>query len=82
MQMVFNVTALGALRMSNTLAAIILKSDTKLIVNISSEAGSISTSCRKSWFGYCMSKAAPVFDHKRYYSDKPAYIDYLGREME
>jgi NAD(P)-dependent dehydrogenase (short-subunit alcohol dehydrogenase family) len=134
MQRVFNVTALGALRMSNALAPLILKSDTKLIVNISSEAGSISASYRKSWFGYSMAKAAVnmqstivhnqlkdlggqvlvvhpgwvktymqgkldekatltpeqsaehiiklALEHKKYNSDKPAYVDYLGTKME
>ena len=57
-QKVFNVTALGALRMSNKHIQSILKSHKKLIVNISSEAGSINNCERKSWFAYCMSKAA------------------------
>jgi NAD(P)-dependent dehydrogenase (short-subunit alcohol dehydrogenase family) len=30
----------------------------KLLVNISSEAGSIGQNWRDRWFGYCMSKAA------------------------
>jgi NAD(P)-dependent dehydrogenase (short-subunit alcohol dehydrogenase family) len=30
----------------------------KTIVNVSSEAGSLTTCGRTSWFGYCMSKAA------------------------
>jgi len=53
----FNITALGAIRMTNALLAPILAGG-KLIVNISSEAGSIAQSYREAWFGYCMAKAA------------------------
>ena len=55
---VINVNALGALRMSNALADHISRGEGKLIVNISSEAGSIQDCWREGWFGYCMSKAA------------------------
>jgi NAD(P)-dependent dehydrogenase (short-subunit alcohol dehydrogenase family) len=58
MQRVFNVNALGALRVSRALVHLVMKSETKLIINISSEAGSISTCWREGWFAYCMSKAA------------------------
>ncbi len=58
MEQVFRVNTLGALRMSNGLIASILRSDSKLIVNISSEAGSIGSCQRTSWFAYCMSKSA------------------------
>lgn len=57
-QKVYNVNTLGALRMTNALLPLVMTSDTRLIVNISSEAGSITRSYRKSWFAYCMSKAA------------------------
>ena len=57
-QQVFNVNALGALRVSRALLPLVLKSNTKLVVNISSEAGSIGDCNRQGWFGYCMSKAA------------------------
>ncbi|ULL18477.1 SDR family NAD(P)-dependent oxidoreductase [Paenibacillus sp. H1-7] len=57
-QEVFNVNTLGTLRVTNALTPLILQSETKLIVNISSEAGSIATCWRESWFAYCMSKAA------------------------
>ncbi|NRF94261.1 SDR family NAD(P)-dependent oxidoreductase [Paenibacillus frigoriresistens] len=56
-QRVYNVTALGAIRMSNALIEPIMDGG-KLIVNISSEAGSIGNSGREAWFGYCMAKAA------------------------
>ncbi len=55
---VINVNALGPLRVTNALAALLQKGEGKLIVNISSEAGSIQDCWRVGWFGYCMSKAA------------------------
>jgi NAD(P)-dependent dehydrogenase (short-subunit alcohol dehydrogenase family) len=53
----YNITAVGAIRMTNALLQPIMNGG-KLIVNISSEAGSISQSYREAWFGYCMAKAA------------------------
>jgi NAD(P)-dependent dehydrogenase (short-subunit alcohol dehydrogenase family) len=58
MQTVFNITALGALRVSKALIPLILQGSQKLIVNISSEAGSIGACYRTSWFAYSMAKAA------------------------
>lgn len=58
MARVFNVNALGTLRVTNALSGHLRKSEGKKIVNISSEAGSIQDCWRKGWFGYCMSKAA------------------------
>ena len=55
---VINVNAAGALRVSNGLIKLVMGSQEKLIVNISSEAGSIGSCGRQGWFGYCMSKAA------------------------
>lgn len=55
---VFNVNALGSLRMSQAFAPLLLQSDSKLIANISSEAGSIADCWRDAWYAYCMSKAA------------------------
>lgn len=55
---VINVNALGALRMTNALVELVLGSEEKTIVNISSEAGSIADCEREGWFGYCISKAA------------------------
>ena len=54
----FNVNALGALRVSNAFAPLLICGGDKLLINISSEAGSISDCARTQWFGYCMSKAA------------------------
>ncbi|QHW32954.1 SDR family NAD(P)-dependent oxidoreductase [Paenibacillus rhizovicinus] len=57
MQRVYDITALGAIRMANALLEPIMNGG-KLIVNITSEAGSIGNSYREAWFGYCMAKAA------------------------
>ncbi|WP_165279867.1 SDR family NAD(P)-dependent oxidoreductase [Paenibacillus protaetiae] len=58
MKQVFNVNSLGSLRVTNAVMPMLLKSEQKLVVNISSEAGSIENCWRESWFAYCMSKAA------------------------
>jgi NAD(P)-dependent dehydrogenase (short-subunit alcohol dehydrogenase family) len=55
---VFNVTGLGGLRVTNALIPLIMNSDTKLVVNISSEAGSIGQCTRTAWYGYMMAKAS------------------------
>lgn len=55
---VLNVNAVGTLRVTNALAGLVMKSELKTIVNISSEAGSIQNCFRQGWFGYGMSKAA------------------------
>ncbi|MEC0092437.1 SDR family oxidoreductase [Paenibacillus macquariensis] len=57
-QDVFNINTLGPLRMSQALLPLLLNGERKLIANISSEAGSIETCDRTSWFAYCMSKSA------------------------
>lgn len=55
---VINVNGLGATRVTSALFPLIIAGDKKLIMNISSEAGSIGTCYRKGWFAYCTSKAA------------------------
>ncbi|MGE7614443.1 SDR family NAD(P)-dependent oxidoreductase [Paenibacillus sp. NPDC101420] len=55
---IYNVNTLGALRVSNALMGLLLQSEDKLIVNISSEAGSVARNKRINMYGYCMSKAA------------------------
>ncbi|NIK76201.1 NAD(P)-dependent dehydrogenase (short-subunit alcohol dehydrogenase family) [Paenibacillus castaneae] len=55
---VFNVNTLGSLRMSQSFMPLLLRSHSKFLVNISSEAGSIGDCYRDSWYAYCMSKAA------------------------
>ena len=58
MQRVFNVNAVGTLRMTTAMLPLLRRGADKTIVNISSEAGSIADCWRTGWFGYCMSKAA------------------------
>ncbi|MEK4062288.1 MULTISPECIES: SDR family NAD(P)-dependent oxidoreductase [Paenibacillus] len=55
---IYNVNTLGSLRVSNELMGLLMQSKQKLIVNISSEAGSIGRNKRINMYGYCMSKAA------------------------
>lgn len=54
----FNVTGLGSLRVTNALIEPLLHGDGKLIVNVSSEAGSVNQSWRTNFYGYCMAKTA------------------------
>lgn len=58
MERTFKVNALGMIKVTNVFMDILLKGKDKLLVNISSEAGSIENCNRTGWFGYCMSKAA------------------------
>ena len=55
---VFDVNALGPLRVTQALLPLLAKSKRKLIANISSEAGSVGDCWRKDEFLYCMSKSA------------------------
>jgi NAD(P)-dependent dehydrogenase (short-subunit alcohol dehydrogenase family) len=52
----YNVNALGAMRICKVLWPLITKGS--LVMNISSEAGSIGAARRNMLYGYCMSKAA------------------------
>ncbi|MCC5833442.1 MAG: SDR family NAD(P)-dependent oxidoreductase [Opitutales bacterium] len=58
MQKVFNINALGPLRLVNALLPLLKAGSRKRIAYISSEAASISENFRDRWFAYCMSKAA------------------------
>lgn len=58
MAQLYNVNTLGSLRVSNALMGLLLQGKQRLIINISSEAGSISRNKRINMYGYCMSKAA------------------------
>lgn len=58
MARVFDVNALGPLRVAQSFWPLLEKGREKLIVNVSSEAGSIAGCGRDGWFGYGMSKAA------------------------
>src|SRR5690625_4665914 len=58
MRNTYNVNSLGPLRVTNALIDLLLKGSMKLVVNISSEAGSVKENKRMNWYGYCMSKSA------------------------
>lgn len=55
---VFDVNALGPLRVTQAFLTLLQKSDRRLIINISSEAGSVADCWRHDEFLYCMSKSA------------------------
>jgi NAD(P)-dependent dehydrogenase (short-subunit alcohol dehydrogenase family) len=58
---VYNVNALGALRVAQSVLALLQAGEMKRIVNISSEAGSMAARVRrgqKTRYAYCASKAA------------------------
>jgi len=55
---VYNVNVLGTLRLTQALLPLLLAGPQKLIVNISSEAGSIGSCHRQNWYAYAMAKAA------------------------
>lgn len=55
---VLDVNALGPLRVAQAFLPLLERGERKLIVNVSSEAGSIGDCWRKDEFPYCMSKAA------------------------
>lgn len=53
-----NVNALGAVRVTEALIHAVLNSFDQLVVNVSSEAASMTECTKDRQFGYCMSKAA------------------------
>lgn len=55
---IIHVNAIGTLKVTNEMFSLLIKGEDKLIVTISSEAGSVEDCWRNSWFGYCMSKSA------------------------
>ncbi len=55
---VYDVNAVGPLRVVKAFLQMLVKGENGLIVNISSESGSISNAGREKEFDYCMSKAA------------------------
>jgi len=57
-QQTMNVNAFGPLRVVQQFQPLLENSERKLIINISSEAGSIADCRRENQFAYCMSKAA------------------------
>jgi NAD(P)-dependent dehydrogenase (short-subunit alcohol dehydrogenase family) len=58
MHRLYDVNALGALRVVETFLPLMERGGAKRLCFVSSEAGSIGRAERTSWFGYCMSKAA------------------------
>jgi NAD(P)-dependent dehydrogenase (short-subunit alcohol dehydrogenase family) len=54
----FEVNALGPLKVVKHALPLLRRGEKKLIANVSSEAGSISATRRRSEYSYCMSKAA------------------------
>lgn len=54
----FEINSIAPLKVSKHIVPLLQKGNRKLLVNISSEAGSIADSWRKSDYAYCMSKAA------------------------
>ena len=58
LQEIMNVNAFGPLRVTQQFLPLLRKGKTRTIVNISSEAGSVSQCWREGVYAYCMSKAA------------------------
>lgn len=58
MQRLYDVNALGALRVVEAFLPLMESSRTRRLCFVSSEAGSIGAAKRTNWYGYCMSKAA------------------------
>lgn len=58
MMNIYNVNAVGGVRLTEALIDLLEKSNLKRICFVSSEAGSITQAKRTNCFSYCMSKAA------------------------
>ena len=69
MHRLYDVNALGALRVVETFLPLMEQGQTKRLCFVSSEAGSIGAAERTSWYGYCMSKAALNMGIKILYND-------------
>ncbi|WP_274363599.1 SDR family NAD(P)-dependent oxidoreductase [Paenibacillus thermotolerans] len=54
----YDINALGPLRVAHRFAPLLLKGERKALANISSEAGSVGACWRTKEFGYSMSKSA------------------------
>jgi len=55
---VYNVNSIGILRVVKEFLGLLQNGDDKILINISSESGSIGSCQRSKEFDYCMSKAA------------------------
>jgi NAD(P)-dependent dehydrogenase (short-subunit alcohol dehydrogenase family) len=69
MHRLFDVNALGAIRVVEAFLPLVEKSEFRRLCFVSSEAGSVGASTRTSWFGYCMSKAALNMAVKNLFND-------------
>ena len=69
MHRLYDVNSLGALRVVEAFLPLLEQGQTKRLCFVSSEAGSIGRAERKSWFGYCMSKAALNMGIKLLFND-------------
>jgi NAD(P)-dependent dehydrogenase (short-subunit alcohol dehydrogenase family) len=58
MQRLYDVNSLGPLRVVESFLPLLERGTLRRLCFVSSEAGSIANCQRRSWFGYCMSKAA------------------------
>ncbi len=58
MRKMYEVNTLGPLKVTHSVIDLLLKGEKKVLLNISSEAGSIGECWRKKEFGYSMSKSA------------------------
>lgn len=58
MEKMYQVNSLGPLKVTHSVVELLLAGEEKLLINISSEAGSIADCWRKKEYGYSMSKAA------------------------
>jgi len=58
MARVYNINVLGTLRVTRAVLPRLLAGPTRLVVNVSSEAGSIALCERTGWYAYAMAKAA------------------------
>lgn len=73
LQAQFETNTLGPMRCIQQFLPLLRKSETKRIINISSEAGSLGQSWRVGAIGYCMSKAALNMQ-------TTILVNHLGRE--
>jgi NAD(P)-dependent dehydrogenase (short-subunit alcohol dehydrogenase family) len=69
-----NINAIGPLRVAKEFVGLLDKGTLKMLVNISSDAGSISDCTMGNWFDYNMSKAALNMESKLLHN-------YLSRRM-
>jgi len=61
---VYNINVVGPLRVTKAFVSLLDNGESKVLVNISSESGSISDCRREKEFDYCMSKAALNMESK------------------